>query len=53
MKCVCGFEAAEEAGFMSFRAVAVRHVSGMTGEFDYPDDTIKLYVCPKCGTVKV
>jgi hypothetical protein len=29
------------------------HVSGMTGECDYPDDTIKLYVCPECGTVKV
>jgi hypothetical protein len=52
MKCLCGFEAAGGAGFMSFRAAAVRHASGMTGGFDYPDDAIKLYVCPKCGTVK-
>jgi hypothetical protein len=53
MKCACGFEAAEGAGFMSFRVVAVHHVSGMTGEYDYPDDTIRLYACPECGTVKV
>jgi hypothetical protein len=53
MKCVCGFETADEKRFTSFRAAAVRHVSGMMSECDYPDDAIKLYVCPECGTVKV
>jgi hypothetical protein len=53
MKCLCRFEKTAEKRFMSFRAVVVHHISGMYSEYNYPNDAVKLYVCPECGTVKV